>query len=420
MTLKSHRSFLRVSAISLLSIVGCSADIIIGNSRSIQSNGYRFDFEGEKATHNDNGNIEAKTTKIVVENHFGDVTITATDQPATWAWELTCWSDSAEVAKSYTQSIKLETTVKDGKHTLKLVLPEPPVDDLRGVQSNLTLSVPATVHVDFENHHGASKVDGITGGTKARCQHGKLELLNLAGALDAGTEHGELSARQIPGGTLSNKHGNVTASHVDGELKVTTSHGDMQLDNVEGNVNATIGFGKLTSTKITGDFHARNEHGQVVVDGVSGQVDIATSFAKLDVKNTGSDAKLRNEHGDITVRNIKGKLDVRTEFGKIDLESSSNEVLCRNEHGKIQIVATNAQLRLIDAETSFADIEIKVPDSIKPTIEAGTKFGKVDAEFPVLQLNSGVDNFKGLDEQAARMTLKNKHGDIRIKKQPPR
>ncbi len=390
---------------------GCNAEFSI-NGRSVSSGGYSFDFQGEKATHKTQGEIAAGTKSLVVDNRFGDVTITATKEAFGWDWELTCWSDTAEIAKQYTESIKLEATFKDGQQTLKLVLPKPPLDDLRGIKSNLIVRVPAKARLELENAHGASKIDGIAGGTKARCRHGKLELLNLAGTIDAATEHGDLTARDIEGGTLANKHGDITATNVDGNLTVSTEHGEMQLNSV----NASNKFGQLSANNVTGEFRARNEHGKLVADGILGAIDAETSFAKLEINNAGSNAKLRNEHGNINVRGAKGNVDVRTSFGHVDLETPSKQFVCRNEHGKIRIVATNAELQLIDAKTSFDDIQIQIPPSTKPTIEAGTKHGDIDSEFPVLQLNSAVDNFAGLKESAARITLKNEHGDIRVKK----
>ena len=57
-----------------------------------------------------------------------------------------------------------------------------------------------------------------------------------------------------------------------------------------------------------------------------------------------------------------------------------------------------------------------VPADVKPTIEAEAKSGEIDSAFPVLRLNSAVDNFRELEASAARMTLKNQHGNIQIRR----
>ena len=403
--------------VGALVVSGCSRGVSFRfSSGGISTGGYRFDFQGEKATRNENGIIEADVTSLVIENRFGDVRVTATENDAKWQWDLTCWADDPHVATRFTEQVKLETATESGRRSWRLILPEPPVDDLRGVKSDLTLFVPEAVRVELINEHGETKVEGIALGTKARCRHGKLELLNLEGELDASTEHGQLFAEDIPGGILSNRHGKISANHVNGDLQVTTAHGALTLADVDGSVQATNAHGDISATDIQGKLQAKNEHGAIAVANIENRVELQASHDPLSVENVIRDVHLRNRHGSVTVFNVSGKLDVQSSFGKIDLETWSDEIVCRNEHGKIRIIVKNRAFRVVRSETTFADMEVQIPASASPTIEAGTEHGEVDSDFPVLRLNEDVDNFQGLDRSPARVTLRNRHGDIRIKK----
>jgi hypothetical protein len=382
----------------------------------MQTDGYRFDFQGEQARRADEGEIDRELTSIVVDHRFGDVLVLATEDDPTWTWEVTCWADTKEEAEKYAKEVKLKSEVVEGRHSWTLVLPEPPVNGLRGVESKLTLRVPATARVELKNEHGATTIDGMTAGTKANCRHGRLELRNLQGALEAATEHAELIAEHVAGGSLTNRHGKVTVNDVMGDLQVKTAHAAMSLVKVSGNVQASNEHGEVRVSGIGGSLHVKNKHGKIVAESVDAGVDLQTSHARIELAEVGGDARLRNRHGAISTSGVAGKLDVETSHGAIDLNGSSKNIVSKNEHGRIRIVLTDSGFRSVRAETSFADIEIEFPAEARPTVEAGTEHGKIDSDVPVLRLNPRVDNFVGMEAGASRMSLKNRHGNIRIRR----
>lgn len=413
---RSNHFFLVLGAVSLL---GCGDVERHVNSlkslRVIQTDGYRFDFSGEKVTHSDAGEVAKVASVIVVENQFGDVNISVTEETPRWEWELTCWADTSETAEKYATSITLQTDSRGNEQSWRLVLPTQPHNDLRGVESNLTLFVPSTVRVDLQNSHGNSKVDGVAGGTKTRCRHGNLDLLNLAGKIDAATEHGSLNASQISSGTLSNEHGNLTVANAEGALQVASSHGNVTLESIGGSARIVNRHGRVKSTDVAEGLHVRNEHGNVEAVRIGGAVDVATSFAKLDVRQVSGELKLRNKHGAITVQGGRGKVDAATVHGSIEIESPADMIRCRNEHGSIRLVSTSSALQSLDAETSFGELDVSLAVDAKTMIEAGTEHGKLESDLPVLHLNASVDNFAGAERSLPRITLKNSHGNIRVK-----
>jgi DUF4097 and DUF4098 domain-containing protein YvlB len=273
--------------------------------------------------------------------------------------------------------------------------------------------VPPDVHVELINSHGDNKIHGVTGGTKARCQFGNLGLFNLGGHVDATLAHGDLTGNDLSGCVLANRHGDLNVTGVDGELKITSSHGDVTLSDVKLDVEVKHSFGRVHAFDVGQKLRVRNDHGAVHVERVAGAVDLLTTFAKMEVKDVSDHLLLRNEFGDVVIHG-GNKVDVSTKFGAIQVESKAAEIRCRNEHGQIAIRCLGSTFQDVDAETSFGDLEVRVPTGLKPTIQTATKFGKVESEFPVLQLQSGVNNFADLDAGAPRMTLQTTHGDIRI------
>jgi len=402
----------QISLWLLLTMAGCGGSS--SSSQIIQVDGYRFNFSGERATRTERGIIPPEVTVVVVENRFGAVEIAAGDEQPKWEWEVSCWAENEMVAKQYTSEVKAVVEFKNDQLTWKLVVPKPPVEALRGVVSNVALLVPASVRVELNNAHGESKIHGVAGGTKARCSHGSLGLLDLGGHLDAEMAHGDLNGNQLPECVLANSHGDTAIDGVDGTLKLKGAHGDVTLSHVTGAVEVDNDFGRVTVLDVDQNLRIRNDHGAIRAERVGGALDLVTSFATMEVLESSGHLRLRNHHGDVIIQG-GSHVDAAAKFGAIRIESSAANIQCRNEHGSIEIKPSGSTFHHVDAETTFGVLQVRLPSGIKPVIQAGAEFGKLKSAFPVLQLNTDVDNFADLDANTPRMTLKNSHGDILIK-----
>jgi DUF4097 and DUF4098 domain-containing protein YvlB len=362
--------------------------------------GYRFDRQGKTATAHLDGDILTNVQNIVVDNRYGKVRVEATDGTPGWSWDLTCWADTVQTADFFTRQIDMRAEQRPDRSSWTLVLPNPPTPQLRGVESKLTLRVPASVRVDLRNCFGETEVVGVQGGTLARCQHGRLQLSRLTGNVDAETSFDALSAQQIAGAKLVNHHGPLTATDVEGDLDARTEHGDVNVHRVAGNLKVNSQFGK------------------VIAGTIAGQAEIQTSYADIEVEDLGGKAFLRNRHGGISGHGLRGSVEARNEFHTIDLDVNCPEVVCTNQHGKIRLRLADPKLRSVRAETSYADLELNICEPLAPKIEAQTSNGSLKSDFPVYAMGTGTNNFQGLGASAARITLKNQYGNIRIRKSP--
>lgn len=368
--------------------------------RFTSSDGYNFDHRGETDNRQEQGEIPPQVQRLVIENDFGKVHIEVTDASPQWSWDLTCWANTAGQAQEFTQQIQLQIDQQEDQHTWTLLLPEPPVPELRGVESNLTLAVPAAVQVEVANRFGPTEIRGVQGGTVVRAEHGEVQLGQLGGQVTAATSFDPLKAEHIGGGRLENRHGTINAIGVGGDLEVDCEHGDVSVG------------------RVAGKLKVENKHGEVVAKQIAEGAEIRTSFDEIRATDVDGDVMLRNQHGKISAQGVKGNVDAETEFGRIELQSSGAEVLCKNRHGGIILTLTGSGLRRVQAETSFSDLELNVSGQLNPAVEARTEFGKVRSGLPVFNMDTGVNNFQGLDAARPRVTLENEHGDIRVNKIP--
>lgn len=385
-----------------LAVVVCAAVIVAlpGCSRQFTStNGYQFDFKGETAVRQQDGQIPADIETVEVNNQFGGVRVEGTDQEdLSWTWELTCWASDADMAELLSDGTELNVSQQDGTQSWIVVLPEPPVPELRGVRSDLVLKVPASVKVLVSNSFGKSSINNVQGSAVVENRHGPVELVGVSGSVDVKNEHGAVHATGIGSAHLKNQHGEVKVLDAAGDLIVHNQHG------------------KVTVEGVQGALEVNNEHGRVEVTGVVGRAEIGTTHSSIRVEDAQGDVLLRDRHGSITALRVAGRLEIENQHGSIEADVDSIDVVCKSQHGPISLSLRNPELRSVRAETSFAGLTLRLPQLLAPVIEADAPHGKVKSDFPVLMANTGANGVEQADGIEARVVLRNSHGDIRIEK----
>ncbi len=375
--------------------VGSVVHTFSGGSR--RGAGYNFDRRGQTAAAHADGEVAPETKHITVDNRFGNVKIAVADGGPKWSWDLKCWADKTEEAERFAAQIRMAVQTEGDRMIWTLELPPPPVPELRGVESNLTVMVPADVELELTNEFGETEIRGLQGGTLAQCRHGRLQLADLGTAVHAETSHADLFAERIAGAKLTNRHGRTEVTGVDGNLEIKTK------------------FGRVTVRGVTGELQVENEHGKVVAGKISEAAEIRTSHSDVVLEEVGGNVRVRNRHGDVEARAVQGDVDVETQYGDIELDAACKEVRCQNERGRIRLRLTSTELRLVDAKTSHGDLSVELPSSLSPEIKARASSGEVKSDFPLHPRSTGSDA-EDPDAITTRITLENRHRDIHIRK----
>lgn len=380
--------------VGIVSLVGCSY-------RLTSLDGYEFDWHGETAGRQEEGDVVVDVRQIEIKNRFGSVAVEVAEGEPSWSWELTCWSSTKEMAETFVAETRLQIMQDADTQTWEVVLPEPPQADLRGVRSDLVLRVPASVHVKVDNSFGNTAVHDIQGGTIANSRHGNLEFMNLAKSLEATSEHGSIKAERIPAARLKNRHGVIDVSEVAGGLEIHNEHG------------------KVTVARVLGELLVECQHGDVVASEIAEQTQISTSHASIQLEDADGDVILHNRHGSVTALRVGGKIVADNQHGPIDLNVESAEVVCTNQHGRINLRLHNRELHRVIAETSHSELRVLVPESISPIVKAHTDHGKIESDIPIVPTGTGGDDFESTRVDTPRVSLKNRHGNIFVRKFAP-
>jgi len=111
---------------------------------------------------------------------------------------------------------------------------------------------------------------------------------------------------------------------------------------------------------------------------------------------------------------VSGSVKASTSFATIDVTGAGSDFVCNNQNGAIRLRATSTTLAKIEANTSFATLEVHLPAGLKPAIQAHTTFADVDSDFPVWNNPSSPDALAEMANASARISLRNQNGKIRV------
>jgi DUF4097 and DUF4098 domain-containing protein YvlB len=235
----------------------------------------------------------------------------------------------------------------------------------------------------------------------------RLDLTDVrsTGKLDLSSKFGEVSGRRIAAVTLDvdmqdgsltledvdvEREGAVTSRYVSIDLRNVRARAftvrghdrDVDLENVqlEGKLDVSAPYGVVRVTGTTaGEYRIETRDGPIVLDGVSGPL------------------WLRNHYGDITVTGAQdATLDVEVQDGTLSFEGSVDDEAAHRIDGK------------------GGDVNLRLPASTAASLDASTRFGRIECEFPVAAERQ-VDESDRSDADADRLAGAINGGGVKLR-----
>jgi len=312
------RFAMSVIGVCVLACVGCNLSFTMVD-------GYVFDRTGETAEYSEQGTFSDGITKIKIVNKFGNVKIALADGEPGWTWDAKVWAESQELADEFIDELVMDVQTEGDTQTWTVLLPEKS-PDLNGIESNLTMHVPADVAAKLENRHGNVLIRNLESKVELENTHGDVDLTSVTGKIVAVNAHGDLMANQIAEGIFKNSHGDTHIDESTSDITIKSSHGRVRAEQVQGSVT---------------------------FDGSHGE------FIAFDV-------------GSVTSQNSHGTTKIR---------SSGKRVHVASAHGDIHLTMNSGSFDSIDLETSHSSINVLLPASCQPSIAMDTTHGKMYTEF---------------------------------------
>ena len=273
--------------------------------------------------------------------------------------------------------------------------------------------------------------------------------------------YGLVRTERVGNTDITNRYGEVYASDIRGELRVSNSYDDIEIEQVESNCKIEASHASVTISKILGTIEIQNNHGRLVMEDItndilirapyskifgwdiSGALDIENSYEKIELTDVGP-VKIVANHSLIDINGANGNIDISNRYDNVRLKNITGNVLIdgknlgisgKNVHGdeitlsstyedieldnfsgKTSISFSHGDLHLspspltfpLEVKGSHVDIKFFWPENERYPFEAQAEQGniqwKLDAEIDY-QKNNGLSVIKAFLEETDKPTV---------------
>ena len=323
--------------------------------------------------------IPPATTSLRVNNDHGAVRVTtSTDNKITVTVRKRVGADGQSDADKYNQATKPALTATGGLLTLDA---KTQAAGNHSVQSDLDISIPRKMTVQITSRRGEVSVIGRDGEVEINNQHGDVSVEDITGNVRLNLEKSSAKVEQITGDV-----------HIDGrlnEVSVTDIKGAAQFD---GEFQESVKLARISKG-------------------------VAFKSSRTDLEFSRLDGDLDLDSDDLHADQLAGPLHLSTRSKQIRLDEVSGDVRVQDENGGIEV--SMRSLGNVQIDSRNGDIHLSVPDKAGFHVDAHTRDGEIQSDFPELKIDNGEREAKAagtVGNAASHIVLNNEHDGIEIRK----
>ncbi len=241
--------------------------------------------------------------------------------------------------------------------------------------------------------------------------------------------------------SIASRRGDVNLVGRDGSIDISAQHSDTSVEDVNGNVKVSQEKGSVKIEQITGDVHVEGRVNEVSVADVKGAVQLDGEFqesvklaritktvtfksSRTDMEFSRIEGTLDLDSDELHAEQITGPVHLTTKSKNIRLDEVSGDVRLQNDNGTIEVgmrVLGNVQI-----DSRNGDVQLSVPDKAGFRLDARTRDGEIQSDFPELKIDNGEHEAKAsgsVGNGSSHIVVNNEHDGIEIRKaslQPPK
>ena len=232
------------------------------------------------------------------------------------------------------------------------------------------------------------------------------------------------------------RRGAFQASGLEGDVSAEVERGDVTLSNIAGDVRLQLRRGSLTARDIKGSIDVDGRGSDIQVSDITGQLSVRGEYSgTMEFSNVAQGVRFNSSRTDLEIQKLPGRLDmtlgaltINTPGGLVTVSTRNKDVRVEDFAEKVQIVnrgasvelrTTRLPLRGIEVENHSGPIDIAIPAKSEFQIDATTRRGEIDVDFPDLPVErvDDVRSVKGKVGQAgAIIKLTTSYGTISLRK----
>jgi DUF4097 and DUF4098 domain-containing protein YvlB len=144
---------------------------------------------------------------------------------------------------------------------------------------------------------------------------------------------------------------------------------------------------------------------------------VAFKSSRTDLEFSRIDGDLDLDSDDLHADQITGPLHLTTRSKEIRLEDVSGDVRVQDEHGGIEL--SMRSLGNVQIDSRNGDINLSVPDKAGFHLDAQTRDGEIQSDFPELKIDNSEHEAKAsgsVGNGSSHIVLNNEHDGIEIRK----
>lgn len=239
---------------------------------------------------------------------------------------------------------------------------------------------------------------------------------------DAVTLYVDFTLR-IPAGVsvdVENTVGDVSATDVNGDVRAETGSGRVVVRGIDGAVEADTGSGSVEVEDVTGEVSADTGSGGVTVSNVRGDVHADTGSGSITLRDIdGREVEADTGSGRIEFERVSGNILADTGSGDIigrDLVSGAS-VSADSGSGDISLAGDLSGARQINIDTSSGDVELDLTAYPGLSISIETGSGSISVDLPDLDtIRNRRNYFRGtVGDGSADLIIDTGSGSVRVR-----
>jgi hypothetical protein len=246
--------------------------------------------------------------------------------------------------------------------------------------------------------------------------------------------------RKAPVSIIS-RRGDVNLVDRDGAIDVSAQHADTSIEDVTGNVKLNQEKGSVKVEQVTGDVHVEGRMNEVSVADVKGAAQLDGEFqesvklarisktvvfksSRTDMEFAGMEGTLDLDSDELHAEQVSGPLHLTTRSKNVHLDEISGDVRLQDDDGTVEVAMRT--LGNVQIDNRNGDLQLSLPQNASFHLDARTRDGEIESEFPELRVNNDDHESKAsgsVGSGTAHIVLNNEHDGIEIRKAssaPPR
>ncbi|MBV8781761.1 MAG: DUF4097 family beta strand repeat protein, partial [Phycisphaerae bacterium] len=163
---------------------------------------------------------------------------------------------------------------------------------------------------------------------------------------------------------LQTGNGDINVNGVQGTINATSLNGSLEIRDSKGNVTGTVQKGDVRMSNIEGDVHLQGHGNDVSVSGVKGNADIDGDFlGSIEVDNVSEATRFNSSRTDLSVLRLQGRLEM--DSGSLQISDVTGNVKLNTRNRDIEIDNVVGRIDLTDAH---GDISVSLKKAPKDEI----------------------------------------------------